>query len=298
MKLLNDYLKEEYGCKVYKLSLQLDVTCPVRDGRLDTRGCIFCSAGGSGEFAADRNKSVTEQIVEAKERVSSKAGRDAKYIAYFQSFTGTYGDIGYLEKAYREALACEEIVALSIGTRPDSISEEMYGLLKELNLIKPVWIELGLQTIHPETAKYIRRGYELPVYDECVKRLRSMGITVIVHVILGLPGESIEDMKGTVRYVCGSGIQGIKLQLLHVLKGTDLYDDYKKGLFDVMSMEEYLELLRQILPLIPDSVVIHRLTGDGPKRILEAPLWTADKKKVMNEIGRIIKETMEPVKKI
>ena len=287
MILLNDHLKKEYGCKVYKLSLQIDVTCPVRDGSIDTRGCIFCSEGGSGEFASCRSQSISDQISEAKERVAAKSGDDAKYIAYFQSFTNTYGDISYLEKKYREAMEPDDIVAISIGTRPDCISDEMYELLGKLNRIKPVWIELGLQTIHSETAKYIRRGYELSVYDECVRRLREKDITVIVHVILGLPGETTGDMRETVRYVCSSGVQGIKLQLLHVLKGTDLYEDYLNGKVPVMTMEEYLDLLKELLPLIPDDVIIHRLTGDGPKRLLVAPLWTADKKKVINAISKI-----------
>ena len=285
---LNEYLKTKYGCKVYKLSLQANVTCPVRDGKVDTRGCIFCSEGGSGDFAACRNKSIHEQLEEAKDRVSAKTGPGAKYIAYFQSFTNTYGDIGYLEKVYRQAMEPEDIVAVSIGTRPDSISDEMYELLGKLNKIKPVWIELGLQTIHPKSAEYIRRGYDLPVYDECVKKLRSLGIDVIVHVILGLPRESAEDMKATVKYVCSSGVQGIKLQLLHVLKGTDLYVDYLAGKVPVMTMEEYMNLLKELIPLIPDDVIVHRLTGDGPKKILVAPLWTGDKKKVLNEIKKLI----------
>ncbi len=288
MILLNDYLKKEYGCKVYKLSLQMDVTCPVRDGSIDTRGCIFCSGGGSGEFASCRTDPIADQLAEAKKKVAAKAGKDAKYIAYFQSFTNTYGDMDYLERKYREAMEPDDIVALSIGTRPDCISDEMLEVLAGLNRIKPVWIELGLQTIHPASARYIRRGYELPVYDECVRRLREKGITVIVHVILGLPGETTEDMKETVRYVCASGVQGIKLQLLHILKGTDLYGDYLQGKVPVMSMEEYLDLLKELLPMIPDDVVIHRLTGDGPKRLLVAPLWTADKKKVINAISGLI----------
>lgn len=288
MKTVNEYLKTKYCCKVYKLSLQADVTCPVRDGKIDTRGCIFCSEGGSGDFAACRNKSIPEQIEEAKSRVSAKTGPDAKYIAYFQSFTNTYGDIDYLEKVYRQAMEPDDIVAVSIGTRPDSISAEMYELLGELNKIKPIWIELGLQTIHPVSAEYIRRGYDLPVYDECVKKLRSLGIDVIVHVILGLPGETTEDMKATVNYVCSSGVQGIKLQLLHVLKGTDLYQDYLAGKVSVMTMEEYMALLQELIPLIPDDIVVHRLTGDGPKKLLVAPLWTADKKKVINEINKLI----------
>ncbi len=287
MHTVNEYLKTKYGCKVYKLSLQSDVTCPVRDGTIDTRGCIFCSEGGSGDFAACRTKSIPDQIMEAKERVSAKLKQDAKFIAYFQSFTNTYGDIDYLEKVYRQAMEPEDIVAVSIGTRPDSISEKMYELLGELNKIKPIWIELGLQTIHPESAKYIRRGYDLPVYDECVKRLRSLDIDVIVHVILGLPGETAEDMKETVRYVCSSGVQGIKLQLLHVLKGTDLYKDYLEGKVPVMTMEEYMNLLKEIIPLISDDIIVHRLTGDGPKKILVAPLWTGDKKKVLNAIRKL-----------
>lgn len=288
MILLNDYLKKEYGCKVYKLSLQMDVTCPVRDGSIDTRGCIFCSGGGSGEFASCRTDPIADQLAEAKKKVAAKAGKDAKYIAYFQSFTNTYGDMDYLERKYREAMEPDDIVVLSIGTRPDCISDDMLEVLAGLNRIKPVWIELGLQTIHPASARYIRRGYELPVYDECVRRLREKGITVIVHVILGLPGETTEDMKETVRYVCASGVQGIKLQLLHILKGTDLYGDYLQGKVPVMSMEEYLDLLKELLPMIPDDVVIHRLTGDGPKRLLVAPLWTADKKKVINAISGLI----------
>ncbi|MBP8969316.1 MAG: TIGR01212 family radical SAM protein [Lachnospiraceae bacterium] len=284
---VNEYLKTKYGCKVYKLSLQADVTCPVRDGKLDTRGCIFCSEGGSGDFAASRTKSIPDQIAEAKERVSAKAGQGAKYIAYFQSFTGTYGRTDYLEKVYRQAMEPDDIVAVSIGTRPDCITDEMYDLLDELNRIKPVWIELGLQTIHPQSASYIRRGYDLPVYDECVRRLVKLGIETIVHVILGLPGESTEDMKETVKYVCASGVQGIKLQLLHVLKGTDLYTDYLNENVPVMTMEEYMNLLKEIIPLIPDDIIVHRLTGDGPKKLLVAPLWTGDKKRVLNAIRQL-----------
>ena len=288
MILVNDHLKSTYGCKVYKLSLQAKVTCPVRDGKIDTRGCIFCSEGGSGDFAADRDKPIPEQIAEAKKRVSAKAGKDAKYIAYFQSFTNTYGPAEYLEGIFRQAMEPEDVVILSVGTRPDSISEEMYSVLERLNKIKPVWVELGLQTIHEKSAEYIRRGYTLDVYDECVKRLREIGITVIVHVILGLPGESKEDMQETVKYVCSSYVQGIKLQLLHVLKGTDLYEDYKAGKVPVMEMEEYMDLLRELIPLIPDEVIVHRLTGDGPKKLLAAPLWTADKKRVLNEIKKLL----------
>lgn len=286
MRLLNDYLREAYGCKVYKLSLQAKVTCPNRDGTVGTGGCIFCSKGGSGEFAAEADKSIVEQIDEAKQRVSAKVKGAAKYIAYFQSYTNTYGNITYLRSMYEEAMKPGDIVTLSIGTRPDSISEEMYGVLRELNQIKPVWIELGLQTIHQRTADYIRRGYGLSVYDECVRRLRKEGIAVVTHVILGLPGETVEDMKETVQYVIDSGIQGIKLQLLHVLKNTDLEKDYIAGRIPIMSMQEYIKLLQELVPLIPDDVVVHRLTGDGPKSILIAPLWSGDKKRVINAIRK------------
>ncbi len=287
MKTVNEYLKETYGCKVYKLALQAPVTCPNRDGTLGTRGCIFCSEGGSGDFAADVTLPVPGQIEAAKRLVSGKIRGPAKYIAYFQSYTNTYGAPACLSRIFREAMAPEEIVILSVATRPDSISEEMYRILEQLNQIKPVWVELGLQTIHPQSAAYIRRGYDLPVYDECVRRLNALGITVITHVILGLPGEGTEEMKETVRYVVSSGVRGIKLQLLHVLRNTDLEAEYYAGRVPVMSLQEYIDLLKELLPLIPDDVIIHRLTGDGPKKTLVAPMWSADKKKVLNEINSL-----------
>ncbi len=287
MLLLNEYLRSRFGCKVYKLSLSADVTCPNRDGRLDTRGCIFCSAGGSGDFAADRHKPIAEQMEEAKARVRAK-NRNGKYIAYFQSFTGTYAPVSYLRKIFTEAMRPEDIVALSVATRPDSLGPEVLALLSELNRTKPVWVELGLQTIHERTARYIRRGYPLEVYDRAVKELKEAGMEVIVHVILGLPGESAEDMLETVRYVAASGADGIKLQLLHVLRGTDLADDYYAGKVPVMSLEEYTDLLCRIVEEIPDQIVIHRLTGDGPKKLLIAPAWSADKKNVLNTIHRAL----------
>ncbi|MCR5432655.1 MAG: TIGR01212 family radical SAM protein [Lachnospiraceae bacterium] len=290
MVTVNDYLKSKYGCKVYKLALSAKVTCPNRDGTLGTRGCIFCSEGGSGEFAAGAEKSVNDQILEAKARVAAKAGPGAGYIAYFQSFTNTYGDFDYLSRMFREAIGVSDVVILSIATRPDCISDEMYGLLEELNKIKPVWVELGLQTANEQTARYIRRCYELPVYDECVARLRSIGIEVITHVILGLPGETREDMAATVRHVVEVGSNGIKLQLLHVLRGTDLEREYRLGKVPVMELDEYVDLLMYLLTLIPDNVVVHRLTGDGPKKGLLAPLWTGDKKKVLNTINAALKE--------
>lgn len=283
---LNDYLKERFGEKVYKLALSGGMTCPNRDGKIDTRGCIFCSAGGSGDFAESCALSVTEQIERAKLRVSRKI-KTGKYIAYFQAYTNTYAPVAYLRKIFTEAIRNPCIVALSIATRPDCLPDDVLELLSELNKIKPVWVELGLQTIHERTAQYIRRGYTLDVYDNAVKRLKNEQIDVITHVILGLPMETNEDMYRTVQYVCNGGVSGIKLQLLHVLKGTDLARDYEKGLFNVLTMQEYLNILDNCIDIIPKSVVIHRLTGDGAKKDLIAPLWSADKKRVINEINKL-----------
>lgn len=283
--MLNEYLKSVFGCKVYKISINAGFTCPNRDGTLGTGGCIFCSKGGSGEFAGDPGMSITEQIEAGKNRVASKI-KDGKYIAYFQAFTNTYADIDTLRRVYTEAIMHPDIVALSIATRPDCLPEEVLNLISELNNIKPVWIELGLQTIHEETAKYIRRGYDLSVYDKAVRNLRIRGIDVIVHVILGLPGESTEDMVESVRYVCDSGATGIKLQLLHILRGTDLEQEYHDGKIHVLSEDEYIDILKKCVSVIPDNVVIHRLTGDGDKKLLIAPLWSADKKHVLNRINK------------
>ncbi|MBR5658546.1 MAG: TIGR01212 family radical SAM protein [Lachnospiraceae bacterium] len=284
--LLNDYLQATFGCKVYKLSLSARVTCPNRDGKLGTGGCIFCSAGGSGEFAACADRSIPEQIAEAKARVAAKVRGQAKYIAYFQSYTNTYGDAEYLERVFREAMEPEEIAVLSVGTRPDCLPQEILDMLERLNRIKPVWVELGLQTIHERSAEYIRRGYELPVYDAAVRELHKRGISVITHLILGLPGETHEDMKASLKHVVNVGSDGVKLQLLHVLKGTDLADEYAAGKVPVMEFEEYIDLLCELVPLIPKELVIHRLTGDGDKKLLIAPLWSADKKRVLNEVNR------------
>ena len=289
MKTVSDYLRKIYGCKVYRIALSAEVTCPNRDGTCGTRGCIFCSAGGSGEFSADRTKPVPDQIREAKARVAAKV-KGGKYIAYFQSFTNTYAPVSYLRKIFREAIEPDDVVILSVATRPDCLSADVLDLLSEINQIKPVWIELGLQTIHERTASYIRRGYPLSVYDDAVRRLTSAGITVITHVILGLPGETEEDMAATVRHVAASGAKGIKLQLLQVLKKTDLAEDYYEGRVPVMSMNAYMDLLRQLLPLIPDDVIVHRLTGDGPKSLLIAPLWCGDKKRVLSELNKVLKE--------
>ncbi|MBE6951240.1 MAG: TIGR01212 family radical SAM protein [Ruminococcaceae bacterium] len=283
---LNRYLRERFGEKVYKLALDGGMSCPNRDGTIGTGGCIFCSAGGSGDFAEGRCGSVAEQIQRAKARVRGKTDA-AKFIAYFQSYTNTYAPVAYLEKLFTEAMAEPSVAALSVGTRPDCLPGEVVDLLARLNRVKPVWVELGLQTIHPKTAAYIRRGYELSVYEDALRRLRAAGIEVIVHVILGLPGESREDMLATIDYLAGvHRPDGIKLQLLHVLEGTDLAQEYRAGKFAVMEMEEYFDLLFACLERLPEDMVIHRLTGDGPKRTLIAPKWTADKKRVLNALRR------------
>ena len=285
MSLLNGYLRERFGCKVYKISINGGFTCPNRDGTVGTGGCIFCSAGGSGEFSTDPLMSVTDQIEEARKKVSSKI-KDGKYIAYFQSFTGTYAPAERLRQLYEEAIAHPDVAALSIATRPDCLPEEVLDLLEELNRIKPVWTELGLQTIHENTAKLINRCYDLKVYDRALSELKKRGIEVITHVILGLPGETRDDMYETVKYVCDAGTDGIKLQLLHVLKGTVLESMYEKGEFSVLTEDEYIDILKECVKLIPDRVVIHRLTGDGDKKILTAPLWSGDKKHVLNRINK------------
>ena len=290
MQTVNEYLKETYGTKVYKIAIDGGFTCPNRDGTLGRSGCIFCSGAGSGEFTEDRSLSVTEQIRRGKERVRRKMpDQDGKYIAYFQAFTNTYAPVERLRALFTEAIRCPEIVILSVATRPDCLGEEVVALLGELNRIKPVWVELGLQTVHQKTAEYIRRGYPLAVYDAAVKRLRDAGIYVITHVILGLPGESREEMLETVRYVGASGVQGIKLQLLHVIKGTDLEEAYQAGRFETLSMEEYVDLVAECIRVLPEDICIHRMTGDGDKRTLIAPLWSADKKRVLNALRKKLK---------
>lgn len=286
---LNRYLQDTFGQKIYKIALDGGFTCPNRDGTLDTRGCIFCSGDGSGEFAEKKRNSVAMQIEKGKERLKGKI-KNGKYIAYFQAFTNTYAPVERLRTLYEEALCHPDIVVLSIATRPDCLSEEVILLLQELNQRKPVWVELGLQTIHEKTAAYIRRGYPLSAYDYAVKRLKEIGVQVIVHVILGLPGENEEDMKATVSYVGESGADGIKLQLLHVIKGTDLEKDYREGRFCTLEMEEYVRLVADCIALLPENVVIHRMTGDGDKRTLVAPEWSKDKKRVLNALYKAIRE--------
>lgn len=282
----NDYCKETFGCKVYKLSIDAGFTCPNRDGTLGFKGCIFC-ADGSGDFAV-KGKSVTEQLQRAKTLVENK-NKGGKYLAYFQSFTNTYAPTETLRKLYFEAIASSDIVGISIATRPDCLSDEVLALLSEVNKVKPVFVELGLQTIHQKTADYIRRGYPLSVFDEAVKKLKKIGVNVIVHTIIGLPFETKEMAIETARYVGKSGADGIKLQLLQILDGTDLAVDFKNGVFKELSLEEYIETLANCIEVLPENMVIHRLTGDGAKKRLIAPLFSGDKKNVLNSINRYFK---------
>lgn len=286
----NKYLKDKFGQKIYKISLDGGFTCPNRDGKTGTRGCIFCSKGGSGDFAESREMSITEQIESGKKKVEKKI-KSGKYIAYFQAFTNTYAPVEMLRQKYEEAINHPDIVALSIATRPDCLGDDVLKLLDEMNKIKPVFVELGLQTIHQKSAKYIRRGYDLSVYDKAVRDLKKIGVNVVVHVILGLPNESENDMLETVKYVCESGANGIKLQLLHVIDGTDLAKDYEKGLFKTLEFDEYVNLIVKCVKIIPKDIVIHRLTGDGAKKDLIAPLWSADKKRVLNAINKALRES-------
>lgn len=285
---LNNYLREKFGKKVYKISIDGGFTCPNRDGTLDSRGCIFCSQRGSGDFTPDKKLSVTQQIEEGKKRVISKTPDNA-FIAYFQAFTNTYAPINVLREKFYEAINHKDIVALSIATRPDCVGEEVLSLLKKLNKIKPVWVELGLQTIKESSVKYIRRAYDTSVYVQTAEKLKKSGIEVITHIILGLPGEAKEDMLNSVKFA-GKYTDGIKLQLLHILKGTDLYTDYMKGKFKALTLEEYVDILCDCINILPKNVVIHRLTGDGDKKLLIAPLWSGNKKNVLNTINKALEE--------
>jgi len=288
-----DYeLKKQFGQKVYKLSLNGGMTCPNRDGTLDTRGCIFCSEGGSGDFASSVDKSITAQIEEGKQKVAAKVtGEEPKYIAYFQAFTNTYAPVSYLRKIFTEAIEHPDILLLSIATRPDCLDEEVLSLLFELSRIKPVWVELGLQTISSQTAEFIRRGYPLSVFEKAVDRLHALDIPVIVHIILGLPKETKHDMLKTMEYLGRLPIQGIKLQLLHILKGTDLGILYEKGMIaNTLSMDDYIDIVISCLEHLPKEIVIHRITGDGPKKLLLAPVWSGNKKLVLNTISKQMKE--------
>lgn len=283
------FLKSTFGEKVYRLSLNGGMTCPNRDGALDTRGCIFCSAGGSGDFATAPSLSITEQIKEAKSRITAKTNC-RKFIAYFQAYTNTYAPVSYLRKIFTEAISHPDIVALSIATRCDCLSDEILDLLDELNHSKPVWIELGLQTIHETTLQRIRSGFALQQYEKAVFDLYSRGISVITHLILGLPGESTDMMRASVSYVAKLPVAGIKLQLLHVLRETDLGTLYKAEPFPLFSLEEYCDFVIDCIAILPTEMVIHRLTGDGPRNLLIAPLWSTDKKRVLNTIQKRFRE--------
>lgn len=281
---LNDYYKNKYGKKVYKLSINGGMTCPNRDGTIDTRGCIFCSKGGSGEFSTPSCIRISRQIDLAKDRIKNKT-KDNLYVAYFQPYSNTYGSVEYLKKIFTEAISKDEVTELSIATRPDCIDDNIINLLARLNKIKSITIELGLQTIHENTAKYIRRGYELNAYDEIVEKLHRVNINVVTHVILGLPYETKEMMLETVKYV-GKVTDGIKLQLLHILKDTDLAKEYFDKKFDVLTLEEYTDIICDAIEHLPKNVVVHRITGDGDKKLLIAPLWSGNKKKVLNYINK------------
>lgn len=286
---LDAYLKHTYGEKMYKLSLNGGMTCPNRDGTLGTRGCIFCSEGGSGDFAASSSLTVSAQLIKARERIAGKTSC-THYIAYFQAFTNTYAPVSYLRRIFMEAIENPDVAILSIATRPDCLSDEVLDLLLELNQIKPVWIELGLQTIHPETLAFIRSGFALSDFDHAVTELHKRGIKVIVHLILGLPGETKEMMRASVSYAAALPVFGMKLQLLHILKGTDLHTYYESHPFDTFTLDDYCDFVTECVALLPPDIVIHRLTGDGPKKLLAAPLWSADKKRVLNQLQRTFRE--------
>lgn len=285
---LDYYLKTTYGEKIYKLSLNGGMTCPNRDGTLGTRGCIFCSEGGSGDFASSPNLSITRQIEDAKALVKNKTSGQ-KYIAYFQAYTNTYAPVNYLRDIFYEAITHPDIAILSIATRPDCLEEEVLALLCELNKIKPVWIELGLQTIHEKSEIIIRRSYPLSCFEDAVLKLSALHIPIVVHVILGLPNESMQNMLETAAYISRLPIDGIKLQLLHILKNTDLATLYRQNNFHIMSLDEYTDIVIQIIERIPEHIVIHRITGDGPRSLLIEPKWSLNKKQVLNTIHRQLK---------
>ena len=283
-KTLSDHYREKFGCKVYKLSLDGGFTCPNRDGTVGTGGCIFCT--GSGEFA-EGGDNIPLQLARAKERVAFK-NKSGKYIAYFQSFTGTYAPPQRLKQLYEAAIADDQVVGLSVGTRPDCLGDEVLAVLKQIHRQKPVSVELGLQTVHPESIRYIRRGYENDVYRNAVSRLKEAGIEVVTHIILGLPGETAAMAAETTRQAVAAGTDGVKFHLLHVLRNTDLEKDYREGKFSCLSMEEYGQWLKACIEVLPPQVVVHRITGDGAKKDLVAPLWSGDKKRVLHYLNSIL----------
>lgn len=287
---LNEHYRDKFGCKIYKLSIDAGFTCPNRDGTLGNRGCIFCSAYGGGEFA-EWGSSIRQQLQKAKQRVQLKV-KDGKYIAYFQSFTNTYGPIDRLRQIYTEAMASEDIVGLAIGTRPDCLANDVISLLAELNRIKPICVELGLQTIHEDSARYIRRGYSTSVYDDAVRRLKAAGLEVVTHIIIGLPGEDGTMAAQTTAHAVSAGTDGVKFHLLHVLKNTDLEQDFLAGKFRCLELEEYAAQLALCLKQLPAHVTVHRITGDGAKRDLVAPMWSADKKRVLNYLNTYLQQVL------
>ena len=284
---VNEELRRRFGCKVYKLSIDGGFSCPNRDGTLGHGGCIFCAGDGSGAFA-ERGGSVADQLERAKSRVAAK-NRGGKYIAYFQAFTNTYAPVERLRALYTEAMAPDDVVGLAIGTRPDCLGEDVVALLAELNRVKPVSVELGLQTVHEASARYIRRGYETEVYCDAVKRLKAAGIEVVTHIILGLPGETLDMAVQTTRAAVAAGTDGVKFHLLHVLRGTDLEKDYLAGKFRCLELEEYARWVKACLEVLPEHIVVHRITGDGAKKDLIAPLWSGDKKRVLNYLNNYLK---------
>ena len=290
MRTLNQHYQEKFGCKVYKLSIDGGFSCPNRDGTVGTGGCIFCNETGSGDFAIC-GSSITRQLLDAKKWVEKK-NKGGKYIAYFQSFTNTYAPAEVLRSRYLEAIAPEEIVGLAIGTRPDCLGEDVLAVLKEVNAIKPVSVELGLQTIHEASATYIRRGYVNQTYFDAVMRLKEAGIEVVTHIILGLPGETASMAAETTRAVVEAGTDGVKFHLLHVLKGTDLEKDYLAGKVSCLTMEQYADWLCSCIKEVPAHVTVHRITGDGAKRNLVAPLWSGDKKRVLNYLNKRLAEIL------
>ena len=277
-KSLNDHYREKFGCKVYKLSLDGGFTCPNRDGTLGTGGCVFCT--GSGEFA-EGGQDIRQQLERAKSRVATK-NKGGRFIAYFQAFTNTYAPVERLRQLYYDAIASEDVVGLAIGTRPDCLDEDVLALLSEINRVKPVSVELGLQTVHEPTIRYIRRNYVNQAYYDGVKKLKAAGIEVVTHLILGLPGETKDMMVQSTRQAVQAGTDGVKFHLLHVMEDTDLAEDYRAGKFSCLSMEEYARILKACISVLPEHVVVHRITGDGAKKGLIAPLWSADKKRVLN----------------
>lgn len=280
---LNEKLNKEFGFKAYKIALSGGFTCPNRDGTKGKDGCIFC-LDGSGAFCEKKAVDINEQIENAKKRVAHK-NKSGKYIAYFQSYTNTYAKPEYLKELFTKAVNHPDICALSIATRPDCLEKEVLLVLSDLAKIKPLWVELGLQTVNETSVQYIRRGYPNETYVKAVNDLHEIGAEVITHIIIGLPGETKEDVLNTVKFACECKTDGVKLQLLHVLRGTDLAKDYENGLFETLSLEEYIDILCDCVEIIPENITIHRLTGDGDKKHLIAPLWSADKKRVLNAIN-------------